>query len=359
MTRTLAVLATTTILSAGALTSPALSQTAPLAGPTDDVVTVTGRYLSLDELNAVKTPTPIIDVPQSLSIVTEAQIVDQVFTSLGDIVRYTPGLAVSQGEGHRDAIIIRGNQTTADFFLNGVRDDVQYFRPVYNLESVEILRGANALLFGRGGGGGVVNRVTKSPVVGESFTELSAGIDTFGAGLVSADVNLATGEATALRVNAFAEHLDNHRDVFEGDRYAVNPVFGYAPDDATTFEFSYEYVNDDRVVDRGVPSVPVAGGPDRPLEGFEETFFGSPEGNTTTLEAHIVRARADRTFSDALRGNVTIQYADYDKAYANIYPAGLDTTVSPARTPTTSAERMSTTRWTSRAVATPATSATS
>lgn len=330
MTHPLTLLATT-ILSTGALAAPALAQTAPLAGPTDDVVTVSGRYLSLDELNAVKTPTPIIDVPQSLSIVTQAQIENQAFTNLADIVRYTPGLAVSQGEGHRDAIIIRGNQTTADFFLNGVRDDVQYFRPVYNLESVEILRGANALLFGRGGGGGVVNRVTKSPVVGETFAEAAAGIDTFGAGIVSGDVNLATGDTTALRVNAFAEHLDNHRDVFDGERYAVNPIIGFTPDEATKFEFSYEYVNDDRVVDRGVPSVPVANGPDRPLEGFEETFFGSANGNETTLEAHILRARADRTFSDALRGNVTIQYADYDKAYANIYAAGYDPLAAPAQ----------------------------
>lgn len=323
MTRSLALLAST-ILSA--LTAPAA-----LAEERPDRIIVTGRYLSLDELNAVKTPTPVLDVPQSLSIVTEVQIENQAFTSLGDIVRYTPGLAVSQGEGHRDAIIIRGNQTTADFFLNGVRDDVQYFRPVYNLESVEILRGANALLFGRGGGGGVVNRVTKSPVIGEAFTEASAAVDTFGAYTVTADTNIAAGERAALRVNAFAEHQDNHRAVFEGDRFAVNPVFGFAPDDATKLEFSYEYVDDDRVVDRGVPSVPVAGGPDRPLDGFEDTFFGSADRNNTTLEAHILRVRADRTFSDALRGNVTVQYADYDKAYANIYPAGFDNSASPAR----------------------------
>lgn len=327
MSRTLMLLATT-VLSTGALGAAAHAQPAP---GSDDVVTVTGRFLSLDELNAVKTPTPILDVPQSLSIVTQAQIDDQAFSSLADIVRYTPGLAVSQGEGHRDAIIIRGNQTTADFFLNGVRDDVQYFRPVYNLESVEILRGANALLFGRGGGGGVVNRVTKTPVIDEAFTEVSAGVDTFGAYTLSGDANIATGERTALRVNAFAEHLDNHRDAFDGDRYAVNPVFVFKPDAETAFEFSYEYVDDDRVVDRGVPSVPVAGGPDRPLEGFEETFFGSAEGNETTLQAHILRARAERTFNDRLRGNVTVQYADYDKAYANIYAAGFDPASNPAR----------------------------
>ncbi|MEZ5921573.1 MAG: TonB-dependent receptor plug domain-containing protein, partial [Parvularculaceae bacterium] len=63
-----------------------------------DEIVVEGRTLSLDKLNAVKTPTPIIDIPQSLSIISEEQIADQAFTSIGDILRYTPGLSVSQGE---------------------------------------------------------------------------------------------------------------------------------------------------------------------------------------------------------------------------------------------------------------------
>ena len=297
----------------------------------EDVIEVNGRYLSLDQLNSVKTPTPVIDVPQSLSIVTDIQIADQGFASLGDILRYTPGLSISQGEGHRDAINIRGNQSTADFFLNGVRDDVQYYRPLYNLEQVEILRGSNALLFGRGGGGGVVNRVTKSPVLGETFSGLSAGIDTFGAWQLTGDTNFATGDHSALRLNAFAEEMANHRDAFDGTRYGINPTFRTALGADTTATFFYEYLNDDRVVDRGVPSVAVAGGPNRPLEGFDETFFGSPDGNNTTLEAHTFRIRLDHEFNDRLRGNVTVQHADYDKAYQNIYAAGFNTTAAPNR----------------------------
>jgi len=111
----------------------------------EDEIIVTARYLSIDKVNAVKTPTPIINVPQSLTIISDDQIKNQAFTNIGDITRYTPGLTTSQGEGHRDAIIIRGQQTTADFFQDGVRDDVQYFRPLYNVAQVEILRGSQAL----------------------------------------------------------------------------------------------------------------------------------------------------------------------------------------------------------------------
>jgi len=130
----------------------------------EDVIIVRGNHLYSDQINALKTPTPIIDVPQSLSITTADQILAQGFDSIGDIVLYTPGLNQSQGEGHRDTVVLRGVRSTADFFIDGIRDDVQYYRSLYNLEQVEVLRGPNALLFGRGGTGGLINRVTKKAV---------------------------------------------------------------------------------------------------------------------------------------------------------------------------------------------------
>ncbi len=307
------------ILMAGATLNPAVF--AEISEVEDEII-VKGRFLSLDKLNAVKTPTPIIDIPQSLAIIDADQILDQAFTNIGDITRFSPGLSVSQGEGHRDAIIIRGNQTTADFFIDGLRDDVQYFRPLYNLEQVEILRGANALLFGRGGGGGVINRVTKRPEFGENFSGYAASIDSFGAYSYSGDLNYALGGRAALRINGFYEALNNHRDFFDGERFAINPTLAFETTPDTNILLSYEYVDDDRVVDRGVPSVPIANGPDVPLEGFDNTFFGSPDQNFTTLQAHILRGHVDHTFSEILRGNVTIQYADYDKAYQNLFAAG-------------------------------------
>ncbi|MEO1250881.1 MAG: TonB-dependent siderophore receptor [Pseudomonadota bacterium] len=307
--------AATTASDAGVLASAAA------IAAIDDVIVVEGRYLSIDKLNAVKTPTPLVDIPQSLSIIPEDRIAAQGFTDFGDVLRYTPGVAISQGEGHRDAIIIRGNQTTADFFIDGLRDDVQYFRPFYNLEQIEILRGSNALLFGRGGGGGVINRVQKRPEFGEQFVGYTASVDTFGAHLFAGDVNYAIGDAAGFRINAFYEGLSNHRDFFDGERFAVNPTFAFQAGDQTEVVFSYEYVNDDRVVDRGVPSRTVADGPNVPLEGFDNTFFGSPDQNFTTLEAHIVRGRIDHAFTEALRGNITAQYADFDKAYQNLFPS--------------------------------------
>ncbi len=242
------------VAAALAAAGPAAAQDTPAEDREMDEILVEGRYLSIDKVNAVKTPTPIVDVPQSLSILTSEQIQDQAFQSIGDVLRYTPGLSISQGEGHRDAIIIRGIQTTADFFIDGVRDDVQYYRPLYNVAQVEVLRGSNALLFGRGGGGGVINRVQKKAVLGQGFTTLNAGVDTFGAYSTMIDANFATGDTSAFRLNAYIQGLDNHRDFFDGDGFAINPTFRVELTPDTVLDLSYEYVDDERVVDRVVPS---------------------------------------------------------------------------------------------------------
>ena len=111
-----------------------------------DEIIVTEQHLYSNQVNSLRSPTPIIDVPQSLSILSSEQIALQGLTSVSDIINYTPGVNTSQGEGHRDAVVFRGVRSTADFYVDGARDDVQYFRPLYNLEQVEILRGPNALM---------------------------------------------------------------------------------------------------------------------------------------------------------------------------------------------------------------------
>lgn len=288
------------------------------AGERSPNIIVTGDVLYSNQINALKTPTPIIDVPQSLSITTADQIVRQGFDSIGDIVNYTPGVSNSQGEGHRDAVVFRGVRSTADFFVDGVRDDVEYYRGLYNLEQVEILRGPNALLFGRGGTGGILNRVTKKGVAGENFVGYRASVDTFGAYDIWADLNLATGENSALRINAAYESLNNHRDFFDGEQISVNPTFRAELGGATTIDLSYEYINHDRFVDRGIPTDDNGD----PARFLQRITFGDPDNNFTTFEAHVLRGTVQHSFSDSLKANFTASYGDYDKVYSNVFPVG-------------------------------------
>jgi catecholate siderophore receptor len=328
---------TALFLGCAVLAFPALAETAdgaPAAGEAgadaasaDDMgdrganIVVTADVLYSNQLNALRTPTPIIDVPQSLSITTADQIVQQGFDSIGDIVAYTPGVTMSQGEGHRDAVVFRGVRSTADFFVDGVRDDVEYYRGLYNLEQVEILRGPNALLFGRGGTGGILNRVTKKGVVGESFVGGLASIDSFGAYNLWADVNLAAGENAALRINAAYEHLDNHRDLFDGEQIGINPTFRVEVGGRTTIDLAYEYVDHERFIDRGIPTDDNGD----PVRFLRRITFGDAEENYTTFKAHVVRGTVQHSFSDSLKGNVTALWGDYDKVYSNFFPVGYDT----------------------------------
>ena len=294
-----------------------ISTNASLFSQDVEEIVVKGKVLYSDQVTALKTPVPIIDVPQTLSIVTDDEIRKQGFRELGDIVRYTPGVNTSQGEGHRDAVVFRGVRSTADFYLDGVRDDVQYYRSLYNLEQVEILRGPNALLFGRGGTGGIINRVTKKAVLDEQFGSFDMGADSFGAFDFAVDYNVSTGEKSALRINFHSDTLENHRDYYDGDRYGFNPTLRLEISPATTLDLSYEHADHERFIDRGVPTLN-----GEPVEAFEEIVFGDTDTNLQTLRADIYRANLSHEFSDTRKGNLVVQYSDFQKMYKNYYASG-------------------------------------
>ena len=301
------------------------AETAAEEGPREylpEEIVVTGaveEYGVEDGSSGTKTPTPLVDVPQTVTFITDDQLEDQSIRQLGEALRYVPGVSMETGEGHRDEIFIRGQETTADFYLDGLRDDAQYYRPLYNVERVEVLKGANALIFGRGGGGGVVNRVSKTAKTGKTFFEADASADTFGAFALTGDVNTPLSDGVALRLNATYEEFNNDRNFYDGRFIGISPTLTAQLGPDTTLTASYSYDDDSRVVDRGVPSLNGA-----PLTGVTETFFGQPGFNRSDVEAHILRSRIDHDFLNGISVNASVQYANYDKIYANIVPSGTD-----------------------------------
>jgi len=280
---------------------------------------VKGKVLYQDQVSALKTPVPILNVPQTVSIITDEEILTNGFTNIEDIIRFVPGVTSSQGEGHRDAIVIRGIRSTADFYQDGIRDDVQYFRSLYNVDQLEILRGPNALLFGRGGTGGIVNRVTKKALTSENFTHMNLGLNTFGATDLAIDSNLILGINSALRINLHTDQLENHRDYFFGNRVGMNPSLTLNIGSELSVNLSYEYINHERFVDRGIPTL--NGRPDKSLK---DTIFGHPSFNYHTLEASIYRVQASYQMSDTFKANFNLTVNDFDKEYQNIYSSNYD-----------------------------------
>ena len=110
-------------LALAALALPVAAEEA--TGPIETIV-VRGAYFGQALAEGVKTPTLLLNVPQTVSVMDAQQLREQAHVSVADVMQYTPGVSIGQGEDHRDQLTIRGQNTTADFFLDGLRDDVRY-----------------------------------------------------------------------------------------------------------------------------------------------------------------------------------------------------------------------------------------
>lgn len=265
-------------------------------------------------ITATRTDTPLRDVPQSITVVTEGLVRDQAMHNMGDVVRYVPGVQMAQGEGHRDAPILRGVTSTADFFVNGLRDDVQYLRDLYNVERVEVLKGPSGMIFGRGGTGGLINRVTKQADWSDP-RELNLTLGSWDRRRLTGDFGHALNDALALRIAALYENSESFRDHVELDRWGVNPTLSYRFSNATSITVGYERFEDDRTVDRGVPSFQ-----GRPLALDRDTFIGQPDSSYANARVDALTAAVSHRFGNGASLVNQTRYADYAKFYQNVYP---------------------------------------
>jgi catecholate siderophore receptor len=290
---------------------------ADTADESADQIVVTGErvpYGVKATSSATKTATDIKDIPQALTVVSSAQIEDQQLRSVADLLNFVPGASYGSGEGNRDQIVLRGNASTADFFVDGVRDDVQYFRDFYNVDRVEVLKGPNAMIFGRGGGGGIINRVLKRPTFAASRA-LTGSADNWRGLRFTGDVDQPLSSTFGVRINGVAEDSDSFRRHVELKRYGVNPTVALLAGPDTRIDLSYEYFHDRRTADRGVP----ADG-NEPIRGFTRTFFGDPGDSFSRADVHVGTFAIEHDFGGGLTLRNRTLFGDYDKFYQNIYP---------------------------------------
>ncbi|MEY3745688.1 MAG: hypothetical protein RIQ76_183 [Pseudomonadota bacterium] len=278
---------------------------------------VARTYLKKRISSATKTDTRIRDIPQSISVITEEQIKDQSLLGLTDAIKYSPGVMAGQGEGNRDSVWFRGNQSTSDLFVDGVRDDVQYYRDLYNIDRVEVLMGPNGMIFGRGGVGGVINRVTKE-AHWENKNELRMQGGTYDHKRSSIDLNSGINETLAVRINAMIEDSGSFRQGVESEKKAINPTFTFKPSDKTKIVLGMEYFNDKRTNDRGIPSVS-NGLQSRPFSTSRSTFFGNASQSPNEAIVKNGYAIIDHTFDNGMSVKNTTRFSDYDKYYQNVY----------------------------------------
>ena len=273
-------------------------------------VTVSGvRPLLHDKLSE-----DLQSTPQSITVVTDQLMTSQADNRLEDALRNVPGITLNAGEGaaRGDTVNLRGFSAFNDFFLDGIRDAAVYTRDSFDLDSVEVVKGPSAVLFGRGSTGGAINQVTKAPL-SSAFAHVNAELGSNDLYRTTVDVDTPIGTAMAARLNLMGESSAvAERDDVRNRRWGAAPAlaFDLSEHDSLILAFLHQQEND--VPDVGIPFVDgrPASVPPVPREGD----FGLLSDQTTAYD-DIFTVRYRHDFNADLSIANTLRYANYEFNY--------------------------------------------
>jgi catecholate siderophore receptor len=275
-------------------------------------VTVTGRRDSYksDSVALPKLTEPLLDTPQSITVVPRQLMDDQGTTTLRDALRNVAGISLAAGEGSTqgDNLTLRGFTARNDIFLNGMRDFGSYYRDPFDLQEVEVLKGPSGILFGRGSTGGIVSEESKAPML----TPFVSGSASFGTDLTrrgTLDINEPLPEWSsnaAFRLNLMGNDSGvADRDVTENRRFGIAPSLPLGLGTPTRVEFSYFHQQENDIPDYGIPwllngAAPVA----------RDNFYGFRDDYLRT-DVNVGTVKAVHDFSDAFTLRDQVRYANY------------------------------------------------
>jgi catecholate siderophore receptor len=279
-------------------------------------------YKTGSSSSSMRVETPLLDTPQSISVVTQEQIRDQNITKMEEAARYVPGVNVQMGEGHRDQVTIRGmtngtNGTTSNFFIDGARDDSEYIRDFYNTDRVEFLKGPNALAFGRGSPGGLINRISKK-ADGLQKRRLTLSGGSYEDRRVEMDLGDRVNEKFSLRLNSMYQKSNSYRDYAGLERYGFNPTASVELGEDTNLQVGYEHFDDARTVDRGIPAQNGA-----PYKTSPSAAFGYPNENKSNSKNNSFYGIITHNFDATLQLKNNARYSNAHKFYRNSVPGAI------------------------------------
>jgi len=268
-------------------------------------ITVTAPSVKTEQSASVKLPVPLLDTPQTVTVVPKAVMEEQNVHSLKRVLQNVPGITFDAGEGGGgagDKLFVRGFSGNSNIMVDGLRDSAQIPRTdLFNLESVEVTKGPNSIAGGAGTTGGSINMVSKQPRA-ESFTELGAGLGTDRYRRATLDTNQVLGadEDVAVRLNLMAHKSDvPERDTVYRKRWGVAPSVTFGLGRPTSITLSYVHQYDDNLPDYGLPARDGV-----PLPGIERNkYFGWSNLDKELIDTDIATLKVLHAFSD----NVSVQ----------------------------------------------------
>lgn len=293
----------------GALIAPSLSA-ATLPATTISGISDQQSYKTTESTTATKIDAPLRDIPQTINVVPQSVIKDQSAQSLEDVLKNVPGIGLSNGDGQRDQITIRGFSAIGDIFVDGFRDDALYFRDLSNIERVEVIKGPAAVLYGRGSSGGLINNVSKKPNF-SPLQEIGVSFDSEGQRRTQFDAGWADQQQgdKAFRVTGAFEDSDTFRDDGYIDRKAIAPSAYFRLSDDLELNLGATYLYDKRLIDFGIPAL---GG--RPVNVDRDKRFGSgdPDQDYARSEVFTFTAGVNYQINDDLSLSNNTRYYRYD-----------------------------------------------
>lgn len=259
-------------------------------------------------LSSPKYTQPLLDTPQTVTVISKEVMEEQGATTLRDVLKNVPGLTITAGEGGNpagDNLTLRGFSARNDIFVDGVRDISPQARDPFNLEQVDVVKGPGSVYTGRGSTGGSINLLNKTPALKRAFSgTLDFGTDR--TRRATADVNLPIGDSIGFRLNLLGHHSGvAGRDVVKFDRWGVAPSLTFGLGKPTRFTVSYYKLKQNNISDYGIPWVPVTNNAlvefrDRPAPVPRNTFYGLRSRDFEKLDADLVTLKFEHDFNDAL-----------------------------------------------------------
>lgn len=283
----------------------------PLALPATSVTSAYEQqsYKASESKSALKIDAPLRDIPQTVNVVPESVIKDQGAQSMEDVLKNVPGVGLSNGDGQRDQVTIRGFSAIGDMYIDGIRDDALYFRDLSNVERVEVIKGPAAVLYGRGSSGGLINSISKKPGLAPK-QEVGMTLDTEGKRRTQFDSGWAAPEGNqAYRVTGAFEDSDTFRDDGYTDRKAIAPSAWFKLSDDLELNLGATYLYDKRLIDFGIPAVG-----NRPANVDRDKRFGSGNASQDYARSEVFSftASLDYRINDDFTLTNTSRYYRYD-----------------------------------------------
>ncbi len=302
--------------------APALAQNPTQSAPAtplhySDSVDVTSGLP--DSVSMGKFTSPLLDTPQSVSVVPQFLLQDEAVTTLRDSLRNVPGISLAAGESgaQGDNLTIRGFTARNDIFLDGIRDFGSYYRDSFNYEQVDVLEGPAGIQFGRGSTGGVINQESKVPLV-HPLADVQVQGGTNSTRRITADLNQPLphiADGTALRLNVMGVEAGiAGRDVAEIRRYGVAPSISVGLNSQTHATLSYVHLTESDIPDYGLPWLynKLAPGVNRhSYFGFEPQNGTNPNNLRTSDD--ILTLRAEHQFAHGLNLHTLARAANYPR----------------------------------------------